>query len=446
MNISSRLISWSWFRWTSVRSPKTAVAIGAALLATVTAPWAQEQQALPPPLYTVLYTFTGGADGASPNNVGSGGMGLIRDKQDNLYGTTYAGGDLTSSLCASSGGCGVVFKLDSASKESVLHTFSGPDGSFPGAAPVEDDAGNLYGTTNYGGDLSECGGVGCGVVYKVDATGKETVLHSFTGGADGDVPFAGVIRDNAGNLYGTTIAGGLYAGGVVFKLDRAGNETVLHAFAGPDGNSPGAAPVQDDIGNLYGTTSGGGTYGPGVVYKLDPSGKYTVLHNFTGGADGGQPYDSLVRDYDGNLYGTASCGGLSGCPQGSRGVVFKLDPTGKYTALYSFTGGADGGQPYGSLLRWAGNLYGTTFFGGDLSGACGTIGCGVVFELDGSGKETVLCSFTGFADGANPYVGVISDWAGNLFGTTGYGGDLASTNPNCASSGCGVVFQIKQYV
>lgn len=327
----------------------------------------------------------------------------------------------------------------------MLHTFSGPDGSFLGAAPVEDDAGNLYGTTNYGGDLSECGGVGCGAVFKVDATAKETVLHSFTGGVDGDEPFAGVIRDKAGNLYGTTFAGGLYERAVVFKLDRAGKEAVLHRFCWTRWKLPRGSSHTRRYGQSLRHHKWWRRLRTRGVYKLDPSGKYTVLHNFTGGADGGQPYDSLVRDEEGNLYGTASAGGLGGCFQGC-GVVFKLDRTGEETVLYTFTGGTDGGLPYASLLRWAGNLYGTTFFGGDLSGACGTIGCGVVFELDGSAKETVLYSFTGFADGANPYVGVISDWAGNLSGTTRYGGDLASTNPNCASSGCGVVFQIKQYV
>jgi uncharacterized repeat protein (TIGR03803 family) len=192
----------------------------------------------------------------------------------------------------------------------VLHRFTGNDGSFPEAGLVRDAAGNLYGTTLNGGDQN-CSG-GCGSVFKLDKTSKETILYSFTGGSDGEYPNAGLVRDEAGNLYGTTVAGGVSGTGcpeyttcgVVFKLDTTGKETVLYTFTGgADGGTSYARLVRDSAGNLYGTTAGGGAFASGVVFKLDATGHETVLHTFTGGADGGLPYAGLVRDSAGNLYG-----------------------------------------------------------------------------------------------------------------------------------------------
>ena len=140
-------------------------------------------------------------------------------------------------------------------------------------------------------------------MYKVDASG-ETVLHSFTGGADGKWPYAGVIRDSAGNLYGTTQAGGTAGAGVVYVVDPAGKETVLHSFTGgADGGEPQAGVVRDEAGNLYGTTLGGGTAKSGVVYKVDPTGHETVLYSFSGGADGNEPYGGVIRGAGGDLMG-----------------------------------------------------------------------------------------------------------------------------------------------
>src|SRR5450631_362725 len=198
------------------------------------------------PSYEVLYTFTGGADGANPSAGGSD-AGLIRDEDGNLYGTTPGGGDLSSAYCGSYG-CGVVFKVDRLGKETVLHAFTGPpDGAEPLAGLVRDEEGNLYGTTLGGGSA----GFPVGTVFKLDRAGKETVLYSFTGvGADGSGPYAGVIRDEEGNLYGTTIGGGGSSAcsggcGVVFKVDRVGKETTLHAFTGPpDGAGPLAGLVR----------------------------------------------------------------------------------------------------------------------------------------------------------------------------------------------------------
>jgi uncharacterized repeat protein (TIGR03803 family) len=354
----------------------------------------------------------------------------------------------------------------------VLYTFTGADGEFPLGSVIRDRAGNLYGTAFNGGDLSECSGSGCGVVFKMDRSGKETVLYSFKGGTDGAYPASDLLRDEAGNLYGTTHGGGDLSGnsscttffgfpgcGVLFKVDPTGKETVLYAFTGrADGLGPSSGLVRDEAGNLYGTTIAGGDLsgdcpgeslpGCGVVFKLDPTGKETVLHTFTGGADGYGPYGDLLRDKTGDLYGAASNGGdLSGfCTDVVKpatgflgcGTVFKLDQAGKFTVLHTFNG-ADGGPfPDGWLVRDnAGNLYGMTGNGGDLSG-CSGLGCGVVFKLDSRGKETVLYSFTGGADGAETFAGVIRDPAGNLYGTTSDGGDLSG----CSGLGCGVVFKL----
>ena len=244
---------------------------------------------------------------------------------------------------------------------------------------VRDRDGNLYGTTIAGGNLSDCGGAGCGVVFKVDPNGHETVLYSFTG-PDGANPYGNLLRDGAGNLYGTTNTGGASNAGVVFKVDATGHETVLYSFTGgADGANPFAGVIRDGAGNLYGTASGGGTSGNGVVFKVDPSGHETVLHNFAGGTDGNLPYAPLIADQRGNLYGTTFFGGT-----GFFGVVFKIDPSGRETVLYNFTGFADGGTPSAGLLRDnQGNLYGTTNSGGDLNDqpCIGNYGCGVVFKL-----------------------------------------------------------------
>ena len=203
------------------------------------------------------------------------------------------------------------------------------------------------------------------------------MLHTFTGGSDGSGPAAGLVTDNSGNLYGTTTFGGALGNGTVFKVDSSGNETVLHSFCNLSGCADGASPVgglvRDGAGNLYGTTVGGGLNGGGTVYKLDTSGNEHVLYNFCSQpscADGLQPEAGLVLDNKGDLYGTTLLGGAS-----FQGAVFKVDSTDKETVLYSFTGSTDGQQPYGGVIRdSAGNLYGTTPFGG-------ANGSGAVFKI-----------------------------------------------------------------
>ena len=321
-------------------------------------------------------------------------------------------------------------------KLTVLHAFEGVDGGNPlYAGLVRDSEGNLYGTTNSGGDLACSNGSGCGTVFKVAANGEETVLYSFKGGADGSAPGARLWRDAAGNLYGTTQAGGISNAGTIFRLNKAGKETVLYSFTGgTDGGQPLGGLIRDSAGNFYGTTLHGGLdplqicnsgAGCGVVFKLDLAGNETVLYSFKGETDGGESIAGLVRDSAGNLYGTTQIGGDPDCVGGvGCGTVFKLGKTGILTTLYSFTYGTDGGQPASDLtLDSAGNLYGTAFGGGDLSCTGGNgFGCGVVYKVDTAGQETVLYAFTGGRDGRSPYAGVIRDAAGDLWGTTILGG------------------------
>ena len=397
----------------------------------------QELKHVPPasPTFVVLHRFTG-ADGASPI------AGLIRDAAGNLYGTTYQGGAF---------GHGVVFELircNSGYDFEMLYSFTaGADGADPVAGLVRDTAGNLYGTTVVGGTSNS------GVVFKLSPTGTETVLYSFSGGADGGQPVAGLVRDAAGSLYGTTRGGGssacsLGAGncGVVFKVSPTRTETVLHSFTGgADGAFPQAGLIQDLGGNLYGTTALGGatstcnpSFGCGVVFKLTLTGTETVLHSFTG-ADGGPYALGLIQDAAGNLYGTTNEGGSSAC-EGGCGAVFKLSPIGIGTVLHRFTGGADGFWPFAGLIQdTAGNLYGTTLAGGAESQRCVQPTCGVVFRLSPTGTETVLHTFTGSADGGSPQAGLIQDAAGNLYGTAAIGGATNTCNP---PYGCGVVFRL----
>ena len=281
------------------------------------------------------------------------------------------------------------------------------------------------------------------------AAPTETVLHSFTGGVgDGIFPFAGLIADSAGNLYGTTNQGGAANDGVVFKLSPGGIETVLYSFCGKpgcsDGAGPGAGLIADRHGNLYGTTPGGGAANAGVVFKLSPGGIETVLYSFCGKpgcSDGAGPGAGLIADRLGNLYGTTGGGGGPGCDGLGCGVVFKLSPpippATKWTetVLHSFVG-SDGGRPSSGLIADSkGNLYGTTGVGGASDR-------GVVFKLAPNGTETVLysfCSLTNCSDGASPLGGLIADSAGNLYGTTNDGG---GSGCNYGPGLCGVVFKL----
>ncbi len=376
--------------------------------------------------FTVLHTFTGPPDGGFPNG------GLILDSKGNLYGTTAEGG---TGSC--DGGCGTVFKLTPFGREIVLYSFTGTngDGMYPQGELVRDAAGNLYGTT-YGGGTSgtACNGKGCGTVYMLDPAGNETVLYNFSGGVDGATPWAGVVRDAEGNLYGTTHLGGVYNWGTVFMVDTSGNETVLHSFDGPagDGGDVSAGLILDSAGMLYGTTQGGGIFdsrclpdleiGCGTVFQITTSGDETVLYDFTGHYDGNTPSGKVVRDYVGNLYGTSQ-------PQpdgaGGLGTIFRINTEGKFKVLHTFTGGANGADPFAGLVRNpAGDLFGTTYQGGGGGTACQTFegGCGIAFEFSHTGVFSVLHSFTGGADGGWLFAPLALDSKGNLYGTASIGG------------------------
>jgi uncharacterized repeat protein (TIGR03803 family) len=358
---------------------------------------------------TTLYSFAGSPDGDSP-------IGIVLDSDGNLYGSTQYGGlphcgPLTRPATAIS--CGTVFKLDTSGRETVLYrfTFANGDGMMPfdEGSVMRDGQGNLYGTTFYGGDFrcfSDGEYYGCGVVFKLDPNGRETVLHKFEGAAnrDGAGPAARLVQDGLGNLYGTTNNGGdAYCTahyyepgcGTVFKIDAAGHETVLYRFTGMNGD--GVIPtglIIDAQGNLYGMTTYGGAFGYGTVFRVDSSGNETTLYSFRGAGvgDGASPISGLTRDSQGNLYGATLDGGSGNCddlnPGG--GTVFKLSPSGQETVLYRFTGtNGDTCFPTSELvLDDAGNLFGFT----------AVIGYGAAYKVDASGHETVLYRFPGIEE------------------------------------------------
>jgi len=407
--------NWSQIRICGIQRCAAVLTLASAvvLLALVATQAARAQT------YSVLHGFTGQPDGSNPF------ASLVQDSAGNFYGTARGGGDSNACSDMIPPGCGVVFKLDANGNESVLYNFTGPpDGAGPTFGLLMDASGNLYGTAEGGGNLTTCYG-GCGVVFKLDPSGHETVLYSFTGGTDGSGPTGVLVQDKSGNLYGTTIGGGVQTGssgfGVVYKLDPSGHETVLYSFTGgADGAYPTGGLIRDSAGNLYGTAQYGGSFNEGVVFKIDTSNQEKVLYSFTGHADGGTPSSGLVQDPAGNLYGTTEGGGNL-CQQAGCGVVFKVDTNGNETVVHSFSY-PDGAFPeLATLIRDpAGNLYGTTYGGGP---SCVFFGCGVVFKLDPSGNETVLHSFTATGeDGGNPSAGLLLDASGSLYGTTVWGG------------------------
>lgn len=426
------------------------------------------------PAYAVLHTFTG-ADGAVPYGT------LTGDLAGNLYGTTIGGGDTADTPCQNgpfASGCGVVYKIDRHGNESVLYQFKGgTDGAFPASELLLDEAGNLYGTARGGGinPYSNCDFLqGCGVVFKLDRHGNESLLYSFKGGADGFGVASGVVRDQFGNLYGDTVAGGdsnpICVGdgppgtcGVVYKLDPHGNQTVLHTFTGgADGYAPYGGLIRDWQGNLFGVTSSGGdetstfcgatvpnltgATGCGTVFKIDQHGNFSEIHTFEGKDGGPFPNGWLTADLAGNIYGiTGNGGNLSLCGDLGCGTVYKIDRHGNESVLYDFTGPASVlpfiSTSFGSVVRDVfGNLYGAAYSGGDTTDpACSASGgCGVVFRLDPFGHYSVLHTFKGGADGANPQASLYLDLYGNLYGSTTTGGD-----PTCD---CGTVFKIALYL
>jgi uncharacterized repeat protein (TIGR03803 family) len=301
----------------------------------------------------------------------------------------------------------------------VLHSFTFGDGASPGNGLAGDSQGNLYGVAGAGGDAQCQNGQGCGTVFKIDPSGAFTILHTFAPEPDGSSPSGAPYRDGAGNLYGVTYYGG-NGYGTIYKVDPQGNETVLHNFGGSEGANPVGALVPDGKGHLYGIAGSGGARGYGTIFRMSKNGNVAVVHNFAF-SDGSGPSGSLVMDRLGNLYGTTTFGGAS-----DRGTVFKIDPSGTESVLYSFTGKADGSEPeQGVILDSAGNLYGTMAAGGI---SCGGLGCSVIFKLTPDGIESTVFSFSGYPnDGADANGPLLTDPAGNLYGTTFGGGTQASS-------------------
>ncbi len=407
------------------------------VLAVVTSQAAQAQT------FKVLHTFTG-SDGSNP----SAGVTI---QGGDLYGTTFAGGDLT---CNGGHGCGTVYELKRIGASwtfGSLHTFTGSDGSIPTAPVVFGPDGNIYSTAEFG--------PGKGSVFKLTPSPlcrlhkyyrnmppcrwAESVLYTFQGGTDGSKPI-GLVFDQAGNIYGTTSSGGIYGQGTVYELTSSGSgwtESLLHSFQPNDidGLMPyRSVMVFDQAGNLYGTTSQGGAHNAGSVFQLTPSGSgwtENVLYSFTNEEDGSFPYSGLIIDQSGNLYGTTTDAGT-----GHGGTVFELSPSGggwTFSVLYSLTGplGQQAGPAWALVMDAAGNLY-------DVTQGDGAYNKGNVFKLTNTGGSWTYTSrydFTGGRDGNFPISGVTLDANGNLYGTTYYGGDL-----NCGTNGigCGVVWEI----
>ena len=369
--------------------------------------------------FNVLHSFAGHLLPATPEG-GHPYAGMVMDGAGNLYGTALSDG---------ANYFGTVYKIDAHGHETTLHNFTdGTDGGFPWSLPVLDNDCNLYGTTQNGG------AGGYGTLFKLDTVGHLTVLHAFSG-ADGNAPRGGLIRDASGNIYGTTEFGGVSDMGVVFKLNPDGTYTVLHSFNGaPDGGAPVGTLLLDAAGNLWGVTVNGGTSGLGTAFKIDSAGNETIIHTFTG-PDGAYPLAGLVQDSTGNLYGAASAGGTQ-----QWGIIYRIDTKGVFTILYNFPGGTAGAAPYNVVRDGAGNFYGVAAGDGDAIACPWSDGCGLVFKVDSAGNETVLHTFDD-TDGAFG-TEVFQDAAGNLYGTTMEGGIVACDANPATFNTCGVAFKL----
>jgi uncharacterized repeat protein (TIGR03803 family) len=403
----------------------------------------------------VLYHFTGGSDGGNPLEQ------LYIDAKGNLYGVA-SGGNRSGSLCEEYG-CGVIFEMtptdDGHWDYRVIHTFCADvdcaDGAYPGGGLIADAAGSLYGVTVGGGNPPKCGGIGCGVVYRLSRNPNGEwgfkVLHVFQGGATGSYLDGLLAFDAAGNLYGDAANGGTTGGscefsngcGLIYRLtpDPRGtqwSEKVLYIFTGGrDGALPQGGLVLDSAGNVYGTAEAGGIRNPtlcvlltcGVVFQLKPnpdrSWSYNIIHRFTGSSDGATPVANMIFDSAGNLYGTSI--------EGNFGDVFEFLPNSDGSWREKVIGGP-GGNTYAPVVMDAsGNLYGTT-----SNGLFDSLGFIFQFVPSGHGtwRENYLygfCSLSGCRDGATSYAGLAIDSQGNLYGVT-YGG---------GNYNYGVVFQLR---
>jgi uncharacterized repeat protein (TIGR03803 family) len=378
----------------------------------------------PAQTFITLLTFDG-TDGSGPSG------SLVQGTDGNLYGTTQ------SANPAHNGG--IVFKITAGGVLTMLHS---EDPSC--AALVLATDGNFYGTTRLGGANAY------GSIFKITPEGAQTTLHSFDL-TDGAYPCASLVQGNDGNFYGTTEEGGAHdtcqpdpsgveGCGTVFKITPAGVLTTLHNFDLKDGGNSTAELVQGTDGNFYGSTPSGGVganssngYGLGTLFKITPGGTFTTLHSFALG-EGHYPHTGLIQAADGNLYGVTAEGG----DKGSFGTVFKITLGGQLTTLHSFDF-TDGFDPYGTLVQATdGNFYGTVLAGGDTCPQSQIGGCGTIFKISSVGTLTTLHNFQAFANGFNPYAGLVQATDGNFYGTTTFGGV-----ENCNGGlGCGTLFRL----
>jgi uncharacterized repeat protein (TIGR03803 family) len=356
--------------------------------------------------------------------------GVTLDPAGNMYGTAQFGGESNY---------GVVFEVEATGAEAVLHSFVGSGGQNPCAPLIRSATGDLYGTTVYGGID------GNGTLFRMQGSAL-TVIYEFKGTPDGQGPFGGLVENIDGNLYGTTAGGGSggCAGGcgTIYRVDRSGHETVVYSFDGSNGANPGATLIHDSEGNLYGTATDGGLNdsnqlcpgGCGTVFMLSRPGKFTCLHKFIGGtSDGWYVPAGLVRDAEGNLYGTTAGGGAW-----NGGVIYEITNSGKEKILYNFSGMPDGENP-NQLTIANGKLYGTTYIGGQSDILCYDGGCGTIFEFERSGRESVLYRFGGINDGGQPDGPVTFDREGNMYGTTQSGIEDGCT---LSQGGCGTIWKL----
>lgn len=354
--------------------------------------------------------------------------GVIAGGHGSLYSSTQFGGGNDNA--------GTVIELPAGAQERVLHRFHISEGQNPCSALFRADNDDIYGTTVYGGAYSG------GVLFRLGAGGFE-VLHEFGASSDGAFPSSGVIADPAGNLFGATAEGGSGSCpggcGTIYEVNSSGNETVLYSFNGPDGAYPSSGLLRDAQGDLYGTTLAGGANnscqsGCGTVFKLHQNGRLTVLHSFTGGQDGWYVTTGLVRDAGGNLYGTTAGGGKF-----NLGTLYEISNSGKEYVLHSFRGDPDGQAPQDLFLAADNTLYGAAYLGGGSCPAEGQNGCGTIFKFDKGSGLTTLHRFQGLSDGIYPLGPVIIDSSGFLYGATQLG-----PKGNCYTKGygCGTVWKL----
>jgi uncharacterized repeat protein (TIGR03803 family) len=381
--------------------------------------------------FTTLASFNG-TDGADPEY-----GPLVQGRDGNFYGTTYLGG---IDFSGGDPGSGTVFKITPKGSLTTLCSFGTlpncTGGSLPWGGLVLATNGNFYGTT------SEAGANGWGTIFKITPKASLTPLYSFcaqTNCTDGAAPVIGLVQASDGNFYGTTQTAAIFGNsGTIFKITPGRKFTTLHTFCAqpgcPDGADPGGPLIQAADGNLYGTTGGG----YGTIFKITLGGKLTTLYTFCaqlGCADGTVPFGPLVQGTDGNFYGTTTQGGTgTGCPFGC-GTIFKFtNPGNVLTTLHNFDGN-DGSLPMAGLIQGTdGNFYGTAEEGGGSS-ACGTFGCGTVFQVTPDGTLSTLRIFQGPPDGSFPAATLLQATNGNFYGTTIWGG-----TGNCSTVGCGMVF------